>query len=53
MLNIVCKWCERRAGSNTPETLVEGAAMRCGLIYSMYDVGLSELSDGSCTIATA
>lgn len=36
---VVREWCERRADSDTPETLVDDAAMRYGLIHSTDDAG--------------
>jgi hypothetical protein len=36
---VVREWCERRADCDTPETLVDDAAMRYGLIHSTDDVG--------------
>jgi hypothetical protein len=35
----VREWCERRADSDTPETLVDDAASRYGLIHSTDDAG--------------
>jgi hypothetical protein len=36
---VVREWCERRADSDTPETLVDEAAVRYGLIHASDDTG--------------
>jgi hypothetical protein len=36
---VVREWCERRADSDTPETLVDETAARYGLIHASDDAG--------------
>lgn len=36
---VVREWCERRAESDTPETLVDEVAARYGLMHATDDVG--------------